>query len=119
MVNCSDCIYDPMCGLASKMSKHTNIICNDFKASDKLREELANYLHIPNPEREISNECIGDFIQNIDAQPTVEHIRHAHWITSDSFIACSNCGIAIQNEYTPYANYCIFCGAKMSMEAEE
>ena len=39
MVNCFDCIYDPMCGLASKMSKHTNINCNDFKAkADKIAE---------------------------------------------------------------------------------
>lgn len=39
MVNCVDCIYDPMCGLAAKMSKHTNINCDDFKAkADKVAE---------------------------------------------------------------------------------
>lgn len=39
LVNCSDCIYNPMCGLAAKMDTHSNIKCKDFKNKPKLKFE--------------------------------------------------------------------------------
>ena len=66
--------------------------------ADKLREGWVNHLHIPNPDsyfavqQEISSECVADFIQSIDTQPTVEPVKHAPWIESkEGYFSCSNC----------------------------
>ena len=70
----------------------------------------------------LDNSCdycwVMDSINYLKNAPQIEAelIRHAHWITTDCFIKCSNCGIAIQNEHTPYAKHCIYCGATMDEE---
>ena len=56
MVNCFDCIYDPMCGLASKMSKHTNISCNDFKAKSNKVAEITQGVEVDCKEGRIESE---------------------------------------------------------------
>lgn len=52
----------------------------------------------------------------IKAQPTVDPVKHGHWIFVEdmvSYIKCSECGLHTQWLNTKRPNYCPNCGAKM------
>nr|DAV45687.1 MAG TPA: hydrogenase/urease nickel incorporation protein [Caudoviricetes sp.] len=99
------------------------------------REELLNnrpeYLN-PQMEDEIKsarhqgwNDCNSYYYDLIIKQPTVETVKHAHWIVVGGDLEifadckCSACGyIYTFNEYNIY-NYCPYCGAKMDEVMKE
>ena len=90
--------------------------------ADKLREEWVNHLHIPNPDsyfavqQEISSEYVADFIQSIDAQPTVEPVMHGYWVkTIYGDFLCSNCHTVNCAE----GNFCSWCGAKIRIDDDD
>lgn len=94
------------------------------------REELLNnrpeYLN-PQMEDEIQsarhkgwNDCNSYYYHLITKQPTVETVKHAHWIENKycGYYSCSNCGgVGTANGMSPiedcHLNYCPYCGAKM------
>ena len=56
----------------------------------------------------------------INAQPTVDTIKHAHWVfyedMGSKYIECSNCGAesGYDDEINQlWGDYCKYCGAKM------
>ena len=52
----------------------------------------------------------------IKAQPTVDPVKHGHWIFVEdmvSYIKCSECGDDICWVNTKRPKYCPHCGAKM------
>ena len=52
----------------------------------------------------------------IKAQPTVDPVKHGHWIFVEdmvSYIKCSECGDDICWVNTKSPKYCPHCGAKM------
>lgn len=58
---------------------------------------------------------------DIDAQPTVDSMKHGEWITKGQDIFCSACGEeSAYNWYgaSKFSNYCPNCGAEMG-EVEE
>ena len=70
---------------------------------------------------------VGNYIINIiKKEPTVETVKHAHWIENEycGYYACSNCdGIGTANGMSPiedcHLNYCPYCGAKMDEVADK
>lgn len=58
------------------------------------------------------------FKKEIDAQPTIDPIKHAHWTREKyrlmSWWKCSNCN----SQERVISRYCPHCGAKMDEEAE-
>lgn len=64
-------------------------------------------------------------IDNVDAQPTVDTIKHGHWIfhkdIGSKYIECSNCGAesGYDDEINQlWGDYCKYCGAKMDEVTE-
>ena len=56
----------------------------------------------------------GGIEKAIDEMPTVEAVRHGHWIRNDNgTYSCSKCQSWIPDEQHYYARYCLFCGARM------
>ena len=56
----------------------------------------------------------------IKAQPTVDPIKHGHWIFAEdivSYIRCSECGDDICWVNTKRPKYCPNCGAKMDQNS--
>jgi len=70
-------------------------------------------------------------IDNVDAQPTVDTIKHGHWYyaldrpvgcgTTIGGMFCSNCGGDCPSGSHPYREfkYCPYCGARMDDEVTE
>lgn len=63
------------------------------------------------------NDCILDGVINLlEEQPTIEPIKHGHWIFKDNGNAdCSCCGYRSSRVYDDdnADHYCRHCGAKM------
>lgn len=86
----------------------------------------------------------SDVIEYIESMPTIDHVRHGHWVCQDEWDAtsgiygrcipilnrdegyvnvschCSVCGewLVASDEYAAIGRFCPNCGAKMD-EAEE
>lgn len=66
----------------------------------------------------------SDFIEILEAEPTIVERKHGHWVYDDPFGAlpkCSECGrrshdAAAEERATPY---CPHCGAVMNEEADD
>ena len=67
-----------------------------------------------------------EFCERIDDAPTVDPVKHGHWIEHDVGLICSECGHYTEAMYDePFNNefgkgwalkrpyYCGYCGAKM------
>lgn len=57
--------------------------------------------------------CKQSFANFVNAEPTVDPVKHAYWINNeDTFdtCRCSQCGCFSEAKYP----YCCHCGAKMS-----
>ena len=72
------------------------------------------------------NDCNSYYYDLIIKQPTVETVKHAHWIENKycGYYSCSNCGgIGTANGMSPiedcHLNYCPYCGAKMDEETDK
>lgn len=59
-------------------------------------------------------------IDNVEAQPTVDPVKHAHWIRkskASGWWKCSNCNCTIWSEHeedrTEFHRYCGRCGCRM------
>ena len=59
---------------------------------------------------------LNDFFKMVDEQPTVDVVKHGHWMYQDTWaiFECSNCGHSAIRKYP----YCMWCGERMD-EAEE
>lgn len=80
-----------------------------LRNSYKRRESALRTLGISNEAKGI----IDSLIDVIDEEPTVDSVKHAHWMTDDYEVSytCSACGWAIL--FRKPTNYCPHCGAKM------
>ena len=86
--------------------------------ADAMKDTNNNVIAVIDPETK--SKYLISLNDYINAQPTVDTIKHAHWkkgMFSD--IACSNCdfSICIANPIIPKMLYCPSCGARMD-EAE-
>lgn len=64
------------------------------------------------------------FVRDIENAPTVDPVRHGHWINKGYYAICSECGANSGTQYNGlepiprWSRYCPDCGAKM-YEVEE
>lgn len=66
--------------------------------------------------------CYDHTLADIDAQPTVDPVKHGHWIDIDSEsytwkVRCSECSHerSMMSTQGKYPKYCEECGAKMNV----
>lgn len=82
--------------------------------ADAMKDTNNNIIAVIDPETKSKYWIsLNDYI---NAQPTVDTIKHGHWekgVFSD--ITCSNCGFSmcISNSVIPKMLYCPNCGARM------
>ncbi len=104
----------------------------DLIDRDKLLEDAQFNVAVSGPRstaKEVGQAIldVSNYIINIiKKEPTVETVKHAHWIEDEycGYYACSNCdGIGTANGMSPiedcHLNYCPYCGAKMDEVADK
>ena len=90
--------------------------------ADKLKEELIKALH---EDLMDIDEAIDVVVTTIDDAPTVDPVKHGHWIEQEhedwkwsKEYRCSECGKyrLMTNPFGREWNYCPNCGAHMGVE---
>lgn len=87
--------------------------------ADAMKDTNNNVIAVVDPETKSKYWIsLNDYI---NAQPTVDTIKHAHWkkgVFSD--ITCSNCNFSmcIANSVIPKMLYCPNCGARMDKDEQ-
>lgn len=84
--------------------------------ADKLK---AHYSWWKNATREMTmGEAKDIFDDIVDLQPTIDPVRHGHWVGVDdepcNVWECDVCGWIYEDD-EPYYNFCPHCGAKMDV----
>lgn len=94
---------------------------SDLISREKLKDDIAVLL-------ERNDKLIDEWLANciddvIDEQPTVDAVKHGHWVDDNTnyyYANCSICGYEIDIHVNRgYHNYCPNCGARMDEEVEE
>lgn len=69
----------------------------------------------------ISNECMDCIVEDvIKCMPTIDPVKHGHWIDDGDCFICSNCRKAFGFLSAKcVTNFCPYCGAKMESDKND
>lgn len=70
---------------------------------------------------EIYDEETGEYIkyvtmEQIEASPTIDLVKHGHWEMNNTYYRCSVCK---ESDAFGLSNYCKCCGAKMDVQVHD
>ena len=79
--------------------------------ADELRDEVLN-------DNTYDNDTVNYYLGLIDSAPTIDPVKHGHWLYDGRGEYCSECGIylTVAQSSVRVNRFCPDCGAKMDGE---